>query len=45
MKRLSFITQFKIKFLLLLTGCGKVLAKMSDSKLTIETVQQDMKYV
>ena len=28
MKRLSFITQFKIEFLLLFTGCRKVLGKI-----------------
>ena len=28
MKRLSFITQFKVQFLLLFTGCRKVLGKM-----------------
>ena len=28
-KRFSFITQFKIEFLLLFTGCEKVLGKMS----------------
>ena len=28
MKRLSFITQFKIEFLLLFNGCRKVLGKM-----------------
>ena len=28
MKRLSFITRFKIEFLLLFTGCRKVLGKM-----------------
>ena len=28
MKRLSFITQFKIEFLLPFTGCRKVLGKM-----------------
>ena len=28
MKRLSFITKFKIEFLLPFTGCGKVLGKM-----------------
>ena len=28
MKRSSFITQFKIKFLLPFTGCRKVLGKM-----------------
>ena len=28
MKRLSFITQFKIEFLLRLTGCREVLGKM-----------------
>ena len=28
MKRLSFITQFKIEFLLPFTGCRKVLRKM-----------------
>ena len=27
-KRLSFITQFKIEFLLLFTGCRKMLGKM-----------------
>ena len=27
-KKLSFITQFKIEFLLPFTGCGKVLGKM-----------------
>ena len=31
MKRLSFITQFKIEFLLLFTGCTKVLGKMPES--------------
>ena len=30
MKRLSFITQFKIEFLLLFTGCRKVLGKMPE---------------
>ena len=30
MKRLSFITQFKIEFLLPFTGCRKVLGKMPD---------------
>ena len=30
MKRLSFITQFKIEFLLLFTGCRKVLRKILD---------------
>ena len=28
LKKLSFITQFKIEFLLLFTGCRKVLGKM-----------------
>ena len=28
MKRLSFITQFKIEFLLAFTGCRKLLGKM-----------------
>ena len=28
MKKLSFITQFKIAFLLLFTGCSEVLGKM-----------------
>ena len=28
MKRLSFVTQFKIEFLLAFTGCGKLLGKM-----------------
>ena len=28
MKRLSFITQFKIEFILPFTGCRKVLGKM-----------------
>ena len=32
MKRLSFITQFKIQFLLLLTSCKQVLGKMSAIK-------------
>ena len=31
MKRLSFITQFKIEFLLPFTGCRKVLGKMPES--------------
>ena len=30
MKRSSFITQFKIEFLLPFTSCGKVLGKMPD---------------
>ena len=30
MKRLSFITQFKIEFLLPSTGCRKMLGKMPD---------------
>ena len=30
MKKLSFITQFKIDFLLPFTGCRKVLGKMSE---------------
>ena len=30
MKRLSFITQFRIEFLLLPTGCRKVLGKMPE---------------
>ena len=30
MKRLSFITQFKIEVLLSFTGCRKVLGKMPD---------------
>ena len=29
MKGLSFMTQFKIEFLLLFTGCRKVLGKMA----------------
>ena len=33
MKRLSFITQFKVEFLLRFTDCRKVLGKMPDSKL------------
>ena len=33
MKKLSFITQFKIEFLLPLTGFRKILGKMSVSKL------------
>ena len=32
MKRLGFIAQFKIEFLLLFTGCRKVLGKMPDPK-------------
>ena len=31
MKRLSFINQFKIEFLLPFTGCRKVLGKMPES--------------
>ena len=30
LERLSFITQFKIEFLLPFTGCRKVLGKMPD---------------
>ena len=30
MKRLSFITQFKIEFLLLFTSCRKLLGKLFD---------------
>ena len=30
MKKLSFITQFKIEFLLPFTGCRKVLKKMPE---------------
>ena len=30
LERLSFITQFKIEFLLLLTGCRKMLGKMPE---------------
>ena len=33
MKKFSFITQFKIEFLLRFTGCRKVLGKMPVSKL------------
>ena len=32
MKRLSFITQFKIQFLLLFTSCRKVLGKLPNLK-------------
>ena len=32
MERLSFVAQFKIKFLLPSTGCRKVLGKMPDNK-------------
>ena len=35
-KRLSFITQFKIEFLLLFTGCRKVLGKMLSCSVTLE---------
>ena len=31
MKRLSSITQFRIEFLLVLTGCRKVIGKMPDA--------------
>ena len=37
MKRLSFITQFKVEFLLPFTGCRKVLGKMSVHIKTMET--------
>ena len=45
MKRLSFITQFKIEFLLPFTGCKKLLGKMPDevTKATVCFVRQ--KYV
>ena len=33
MKRLSFMTQFKIEFFLLFTGSRKVLGKVSDTLL------------
>ena len=37
MKRLTFITQFNVDFLLSFTGCKKVLGKMSDIKSNIST--------
>ena len=42
MKRLSFITQFKIEFLLPFTGCRKVLAKMPA---LLPTIGESTKYV
>ena len=39
MKRLSFITQFKIEFLLPFTGCRKVLGKMSDLVMELPWIQ------
>ena len=38
MKRLSFITQFKIEFLLLFTGCRKVLGKMPVDCCSLHTI-------
>ena len=35
MKGLSFVNQFKIKFLQLSTGCRKVLGRMPDLKVNI----------
>ena len=35
MKGLGFITQFKIEFSLLLTGCRKMIGKMRDPKVNI----------
>ena len=37
MKRLRFITQFKIEFLLPFTGCRKVLGKMPVLRLTFSS--------
>ena len=37
MKRLTFITQFKVDFLLSFTSCKKVLGKMPDIKSNIST--------
>ena len=39
MKRLSFITQFKMEFLLPFTGCRKVLGKMSDLVMELQWIQ------
>ena len=36
MKRLSFITLFKIEILLPFTGCRKVLRKMPDSNILLQ---------
>ena len=41
MKRLSFITQFKIEFLLTFTGCRKVLGKMPATLLNTTNVGPD----
>ena len=41
MKKLSFITQFKIDFLLPFTGCRKVLGKMPVSKLFAVVVREN----
>ena len=40
MKRLSFITQFKIGFLLPFTGCRKVLEKMSGTPTLLDTKER-----
>ena len=40
MKRLSFITRFKIEFLLSFTSCRKVLGKMPAQKLLSEMSSQ-----
>ena len=39
MKRLSFITQFKIDFLPLFTGCRKMLGKMPENVYTIKNLR------
>ena len=38
-KRLSFITQFKIEFLLPFTSCRKVLGKMPDIYMCVYSIQ------
>ena len=42
MKRLSFITQFKIAFLLPFTGCRKVLGKMPLYRILAAFIYVDM---
>ena len=40
-KKLSFVTQFKVAFLLLFTGCRKVLRKMPVSRLFYVVVREN----
>ena len=43
-KRLSFITQFKIEFLLPLTGCRKVLGKMPENGISFKRKLKTLKH-